>query len=187
MLLVGAAAGIVATVAVDTALDEHRAPAQRRGPQSELLRHGEIALHSVERSSGSLRLEPIGLTFPLLDLIGTHADVEPHGAFVRVRVRVRNVSGTFHDFAATDQRLQLRGGRQLAPSTETMTIARQPDVLSVPAHALVEFDLWFDVPAGAHLSGIVLTTSRDGSAAGPGTSDVSVRPVRFALPSPTRA
>lgn len=97
---------------------------------------------------GHIQFEVLAVTAPVRAIVGTHAEFEPRGEYVRVRLAVDNLDSTFHDVLSHGQRLLDRAGRTFEPSVDAMRIKRQPDDVNLGSGDRLEFDLWFDVPAG---------------------------------------
>ena len=145
------------------------------------LRPGEHPVPAAAVRTGHFQVKVLAVTWPIRSLVGTHQDVEPHGSFVRVRVRIKNTDSTYHDFAAARQLLVTTGGR-LRPRAETMTTARQPLFLSVGARDAAEFDLWFDAPEGSRPAAVGVAGDRDAGGALTGQANEPDEPVLVSLP-----
>lgn len=98
---------------------------------------------------GHIDFDVLAVQAPIRSIIGTHAEFEPHGQYVRVRVAVQNPDSTFHGLRTDAQALLDTAGQRVEPSIDAMRIKRQPDDIDLGAGNRLEFDLWFDLPDGA--------------------------------------
>jgi hypothetical protein len=84
-------------------------------------------------------------------LVGTHADFQPRGEFVRLRVAVQNDARTFLSLTLADMLLVTTDGTAHRPDLQAMVIKRQPETIDLGSQGRIEFDLWYDVPVGSTL------------------------------------
>lgn len=86
-----------------------------------------------------------GITY----MIGTHAEWDPKGQFVRVRVAIVNSDATFHTTRTTDYRLVDAAGAEYSTNVDGMRIKRQPGEAEIGAGDRLEVELWYDIPTAA--------------------------------------
>lgn len=117
----------------------------------ETLGPGEVVLPNAEHVAGHFAVQVLigrcGITF----LTGTHAEFEPKNPLCRIHERVQSRDASYHSFATSRQQLVLRDGTTVGPSLDAMRIKRQPDVVSVGGHDVVELDVYFEPPPGHEL------------------------------------
>jgi hypothetical protein len=120
----------------------------------ETLGPSEVALPATERVAGHfsvrLLLGRCGITF----LTGTHAEFEPKNPLCRVHERIESRDASYHSFSTLKQRLILRGGATVAPSIDAMNIKRQPDIVNVGGHDVIEMDVYFEPPPASVLEAL---------------------------------
>jgi hypothetical protein len=119
-------------------------------------RPDEKAMHLRPVSDGDTSFTLLGLTTGMPELVGSHADVRPRGRFTRVRLLVVNDGRTTALLDNTRQRLLSADGHSFPPDQNAMQVKRQPEHIDLGAAVRLEFDLWFDVPAGTKVSGFLL-------------------------------
>ncbi|WP_283133505.1 DUF4352 domain-containing protein [Rhizohabitans arisaemae] len=114
------------------------------------VRRDEVALRVAPVSDGDTAFTPIGLTTGLPSIVGSHADFDAQGSFVRLRLVVVNNGRTNTVLDPRRQLLLDSAGAEHRPDPQAMTIKRQPiEPFSLGASVRLEFDLWYDIPAGA--------------------------------------
>ncbi|MEO3784971.1 DUF4352 domain-containing protein [Actinocorallia sp. B10E7] len=124
------------------------------------VRDGERAVRAPAENSGELLFRVLGVTDGLARTTGSHAEVDArHGQYVRVRLLVENLGRTSSELDLGEQRLVTAGGGSFSPDGPTMTLKRQPLRPELGAGVRLEFDLWYDVPAGLRPGGMVLLGS----------------------------
>ncbi|MGF6880637.1 hypothetical protein ABIA39_000518 [Nocardia sp. GAS34] len=79
-------------------------------------------------------------------VIGTHAEWDPKGQFVRIRVAITNSDATYHTTRTSDYRLLDAAGAEYPTSVDAMRIKRQPDAVEIGAGDRLEVELWYDIP-----------------------------------------
>jgi hypothetical protein len=143
---------VVATASVVVALAGCSGASSHRSPASVIVREtlgpGEVMLPPAAHLSGHFSVQVLlgrcGITY----LTGTHAEFEPQDPLCRIHERVESRDASYHSFSTSRQRLVLRDGTAVAPSIDAMNIKRQPDVVSVGGHDIVELDVYFEPPPG---------------------------------------
>jgi hypothetical protein len=131
------------------------------------VRPDEVALRGEAVVEGSTSFSLIGLSTGMPTLIGSHAEFEAEGQFVRVRLVVVNVGRSSVLFDTKRQLLVLADGGTHAPHRSTMITKRQPDTFDLGAGVRVEFDLYYDVPVDVEpaalraFGGATLTDMKD--------------------------
>ncbi|WP_106399106.1 DUF4352 domain-containing protein [Actinocorallia populi] len=136
--------------------EEARGP-ERYRQEPRPVRDGERAVGSPARPSGELLFQVLGVTHGIARTTGSHAEVDARrGQYVRVRLLVENKGRTTAGLDLGEQRLETSGGRSFSPDGPTMTLKRQPLSPELGGGVRLEFDLWYDIPAGLRPSGMVL-------------------------------
>jgi Domain of unknown function (DUF4352) len=107
------------------------------------------ATRSRQVRDGNLLFEVLEVQAPIGSIIGTHAEFNPQGQYVRVRVAVTNNDSVFHELDTDMQRLVDGAGREYEPSVDAMRIKRQPERVDIGSRNRLELDVWFDIPRGA--------------------------------------
>lgn len=124
------------------------------------VRDGERAVRAPAENSGELLFRVLGVTDGLTRTTGSHAEVDARrGQYVRVRVLVENLGRTSTELDLAEQRLVTSDGGSFSPDGPTMTLKRQPLSPELGATVRLEFDLWYDIPAGLRPGGMVLLGS----------------------------
>ena len=121
------------------------------------VRPSETPLATATVVGDPFTVSVIGLRAHQRFLVGTHADIAPRGEFVRLRVAVQNDSRTFASATLADMRLVTVDGTAHRPDSQAMAIKRQPETIDLGSLNRVEFDLWYDIPAGSRLRLLRLT------------------------------
>jgi hypothetical protein len=120
----------------------------------ETLGPGDVVLANAEHVTGHFSVQLLvgrcGITF----LTGTHAEFEPKNPLCRIRERVQSRDASYHAFSTSRQRLVLHDGTTVAPSVDAMRIKRQPDVVNVGGHDVVELDVYFEPAPGQALQAL---------------------------------
>ena len=97
---------------------------------------------------GDTQFTLIGLS--ALDAIeGSHAEWQPKGRYVRIRLVVVNTGRSGAAFDTTRQQLLTEDGVAHDVDPQAMLIKRQPGQFDLGANVRVEFDLYYDVPRDA--------------------------------------
>ncbi len=112
------------------------------------VRPDERALRLRPVSDGDTQFTLLGLTTGMTDLVGSHADIKPHGRYTRIRVEMVNNGRTTAIIDLMRELLFTAGGRSQPPDKEAMVIKRQPLTFDLGAAMRIQLDLWYDVPAG---------------------------------------
>ncbi|MCP2338183.1 DUF4352 domain-containing protein [Actinomadura rupiterrae] len=123
---------------------------------AEKLREGERAEKGRTGRSSDMQFTVVAYTDGITSILGTHAEMDPHGRFARLRLLCVNTGRDIQVFDTWAQRLVLADGRQLGADVNGTMVKRQPERLSVGANMRAEFDLWFDVPKGAKIKSVRL-------------------------------
>ncbi|QIS02110.1 hypothetical protein F5X71_07065 [Nocardia brasiliensis] len=82
-------------------------------------------------------------------ILGTHAEWQPKGQFIRIRVAIVNNDNTFHTTRPADYHLEDTAAAAHPPSVDAMAIKRQSPELTLGAGNRLEMDLWYDIPPNA--------------------------------------
>lgn len=121
----------------------------------------------VTGKDGDTQFEIIGLTKDIRALVGSHAEMYPRGRFLRLRVVVTNTGRSSVLFDAKRQRLVLEDGSTHRLDGPATLVKRQPEQFDLGSGVRVEFDLYYDVAAGAEpkalraFGGPILTDLKD--------------------------
>ncbi|GAA3462144.1 DUF4352 domain-containing protein [Saccharothrix longispora] len=110
------------------------------------VRPDERALHVPTTSDGDTAFTLLGLTTGIDAIIGSHAEFEAKGRFVRVRMSVVNNGRSSVSFAARRHVLVDDRKGEHATDAQAMTIKRQPDVVDLGANVRLEYDVYYDLP-----------------------------------------
>ncbi len=111
-------------------------------------RPSETALAMRPTREGDTEFTLIGRT-ELGTILGSHAEFSPKGRYVRIRLVVVNVGRSGVDFDTARQQLITADGVAHDVDGQAMLIKRQPQKFDLGANVRVEFDLYYDLPAGA--------------------------------------
>jgi hypothetical protein len=113
------------------------------------VRPSETPLALPPATQGLTQFTLIGLTS--LDAIeGSHAEMNPKGRYVRIRLVVVNTDRSSVIIDTARQQLITADGVAHDPDTQAMLIRRQPDRFDLGSFDRLEFDLFYDVPRDAH-------------------------------------
>jgi hypothetical protein len=138
------------------------------------VRDGERAVRAPARNSGELLFQVLGVSDGMARTTGSHAEVDAvRGQYVRVRVLVENLGRTSSEVDLREQRLVTSGG-SFSPDGPTMTLKRQPLRPELGGGVRLEFDLWYDIPAGLRPSGMVLLGSTPYTTSPPPAAEISL-------------
>jgi hypothetical protein len=113
------------------------------------VRPDEKPLVPVPTHEGDTVFELIGLTTGMATVLGSHAELPAKGQFVRIRLVISNSGRNSVPFDANRQLLITTDGAEHAPDSQAMLIKRQPGRFDLGQTDRLEFDLYFDIPAGA--------------------------------------
>ena len=148
-LVVAALAGLVLTgcaAAPAPAAAPPATPTYQLPPRP--VRPSEKPLALAPQVQGDTQFTLIGLT--TLDAIeGSHAEWQPKGRYVRIRLVVVNTGRSGVAFDTTRQQLLTADGVAHDVDPQAMLIKRQPGQFDLGANVRVEFDLYYDVPRDA--------------------------------------
>jgi hypothetical protein len=117
------------------------------GPRQ--VRPGETALRLPAANNGDTVFTLIGLTTGIPTIVGSHAEWQAKGQYVRIRLVVTSTGRTSVLFDTRRQLLVDAKGTAVAPDDQAMLIKRQPDKFDLGANVRVEFDLYYDIPKDA--------------------------------------
>lgn len=115
----------------------------------EPVRTGERPLTGPGTVDGDTLFQPLGLTTGMASVIGSHADLPAKGEYVRLRVLLVNTGRNSAVLDPNKQLLVTGDGGTHAPDPQAMLIKRQPEKVDLGTGNRTEFDLFYDVPAGA--------------------------------------
>jgi len=106
---------------------------------------------------GRLTVKVVGLQAGYEQIVGTHAEWPSRvGQFVRVRLYVTNLDGTFHTFHTQVSPLVDADGGQTMPSRDATRIKRQNEDVTLGGENIGQFDIWYDVTKAAHPATLLL-------------------------------
>jgi hypothetical protein len=148
-------AGLLLAIVVCGGLITGCAPSQPAAPPTPTyplpprpVRHDEKPLAIPPGKEGNTEFTPIGLT-SLDEIVGSHAEWEPKGRFIRIRVVVVNTDRSSVSFDTSHQQLVTSDGVVHNADTQAMLIERQPAQFDLGSFVRIEFDLFYDVPVNA--------------------------------------
>lgn len=110
---------------------------------------------------GNLWLRPLSYACRLTAVFGTHAELQPHGAYCSVQTEIRNAGGEAHTFDARQQEIVLADGRRFTPDPSAMAVRRQALQVELGGHQRLWLELWFDLPTGAVAVAVALRGDGD--------------------------
>jgi hypothetical protein len=113
------------------------------------IRPDETALRLPTTSNGDTAFTLIGLTTGIPTIVGSHAERQAKGQYVRIRLVVTNTGRTSVLFDTRRELLVDDKGATAAPDDQAMLIKRQPDKFDLGANVRVEFDLYYDISKDA--------------------------------------
>ncbi|RKT56702.1 DUF4352 domain-containing protein [Saccharothrix australiensis] len=113
------------------------------------VRPDEKVLHLPTTTDGETAFTLLGLTTGLPSLVGSHAEFEAKGQFVRIRMSVVNTGRSSVSFDARKHLLLDDKRTEYRVDTQAMTIKRQPELLDLGANVRLEFDVYYDLPKDA--------------------------------------
>jgi hypothetical protein len=99
-------------------------------------------------TEGPTQFTLIGLT-SMDRIVGSHAEWEPKGRYIRVRLVAVNTDHSSVGFDTARQQLVTSDGVVHGVDPQAMLIERQPGQFDLGANVRIEFDLFFDVPRDA--------------------------------------
>ncbi|MBP2702262.1 DUF4352 domain-containing protein [Microbispora sp. RL4-1S] len=120
----------------------------------EAARADETVVTAEPVIDGQMRFRVLGYSHGMPSLFGSHAEWNAKGAYARVRVLIESTDRTSQKFDAKQQLLTASDGRTFSIDFQAQTIKRQPFELFVGSFVRMEFDLWYDVPKDAKITGI---------------------------------
>jgi len=110
---------------------------------------------------GHLLLTPLDFACGITAVAGTHSEGPPEGSFCRATLRVRNPDPEFHTYVADRQRLTGVAAPRDRPASFPMAVRRQQPAVEIGGHDLIEVEVWWDVPVGSRVTGLLLAGDRD--------------------------
>lgn len=112
-------------------------------------RPSETVTTPVPTTDGDTVFEIIALTTGMRTVLGSHAELPAKGQYVRLRVAVSNSGRNSVLLDTSRQLLRTADGATYPPDPQAMLVKRQPAKPEVGPGNRFEFDLYYDVPAGA--------------------------------------
>ena len=100
-------------------------------------------------TTGDITYQVLASRCGILAVQGDHADWLADGQYCRVRMRMSSADRYVHPFAAADQVVVTADGQRIAANLNAMQIQDQPTRTEARPLAVLEFDLWFDIPEDA--------------------------------------
>ncbi|MFI0445266.1 DUF4352 domain-containing protein [Actinomadura sp. 6N118] len=156
LIVVAAAFGIVLASSAGCSGDDEPPKASATYELSPRpVRPDEKALKLAPISDGDTLFTVIGLTV-MPEITGSHANVRAKGQFVRVRLVMVNNGRTTTLVDVNKQQLLSSDGAAHKPDYDAMIVKRQPFKFDLGAAMRVEFDLWYDIAAGAKATALRL-------------------------------
>jgi hypothetical protein len=111
--------------------------------------------------TGLISYRVLGWRCGMLAVQGDHADWLADGQYCRVRLRMTSADRYVHVFTAAPQTLILGDGTQHPVNLNAMQIQDQPTRTEARPGAVLDFDLWFDVPRDTTPVGVQLFGESD--------------------------
>ena len=106
---------------------------------------------------GRLTVRVLGVKGGYQQIVGTHAEwPSDNGQFVRVRLLVTNLEGTFHTFHTQVSPLVDASGEQAMPSRDATRIKRQNEDVTLGGENVAQFDIWYDLVPTAKPATVLL-------------------------------
>ena len=99
--------------------------------------------------TGGISYRVLGWRCGLYAVQGDHADWLADGQYCRVRLRMTSADRYVHVFEAAAQELVVGDGQRHPANLNAMQIQDQPTKTEARPGAVLEFDVWFDVPEEA--------------------------------------
>ncbi|MCS7478150.1 DUF4352 domain-containing protein [Umezawaea endophytica] len=146
------ATGLTAVVVLTacTANDPAPPPSPRTySPPPETARADETVLHLPAVTDGDTSFVALGLTSGMDMVIGSHAEWQAKGQYVRVRLLVTSNGRSTVLYDARRPVLIDSAGREHATDVQAMSIKRQPDKVELGFTVKLEHDVYFDIPDDA--------------------------------------
>jgi hypothetical protein len=112
------------------------------------VRPSETPLALPPQTQGDTQFTLIGLTW-LDAILGSHAEWQPKGRYLRIRLVVVNTGRSGAAFDTGRQQLVTADGVAHDVDPQAMLIKRQPGQFDLGANVRVEFDLYYDLPRDA--------------------------------------
>jgi hypothetical protein len=143
-LVVGSVVGLLVGCAPGRPPAPPPAPTYQLAPRPVRPSETPLAVGTVRR--GHTEFTPIGLS-SLQEVVGSHAEWEPKGQYIRVRLVVVNTDRSSVSFTPGHQQLITTDGAAHDVDSQAMLIERQPaEPFDLGAFVRIEFDLYYDVP-----------------------------------------
>ncbi|WP_433263326.1 hypothetical protein ACQPZF_31895 [Actinosynnema sp. CS-041913] len=136
-----------APAAVDPVVSAYPVPTVPVRPDERVLRVSTTA-------DGDTAFTLLGLTTGMRALIGSHAEFEAQGQFVRIRMSVINNGRSGVSFDARRHVLLDAQRVEYVVDSQAMTIKRQPEVIDLGANVRLEYDVYYDLPLTASPSAL---------------------------------
>jgi hypothetical protein len=116
---------------------------------AQTVRPDEKPLKIPTTADGDTAFTLVGLTTGMPTLIGSHAEFQAKGQFVRIRMSVINNGRSSVSFNARRHRLVDDHDTEYEVDTQAMTIKRQPETIDLGANVRLEYDVYYDLPKDA--------------------------------------
>lgn len=129
-------------------------------PSSDL-RTSELPGPVTAVETGAISYRVVGWRCGIQAVQGDHADWLADGQYCRVRVRMTSADRYVHVFEAAPQTLVTAGGARHRANLNAMQISDQPTRTEARPAAVLEFDLWFDIPPDAQPAAVMLFGESD--------------------------
>ena len=113
-------------------------------------------------TTGNITYRVLGWRCGILAVQGDHADWLADGQYCRVRLRMTSADRYVHIFSAERQRLVTADGERHPVNLNAMQIQDQPARTEARPIAVLEFDIWFDIPPDAEPAALELFGESDG-------------------------
>ena len=134
-------------------------------PASGMLRASEMPGPPTTVTTGGIRYRVLGWRCGILAVQGDHADWLADGQYCRVRLRMTSADRYVHPFTAAEQVMVTVDGQTHPVNLNAVQIADQPTSTEARPGAVLEFDIWFDVPPDARPAAVQLHGEDDAGGA----------------------
>ena len=113
------------------------------------LRPSELPGPATTVATGGISYRVLGWRCGIFAVQGDHADWLADGQYCRVRLRMTSADRYVHIFEAAPQSIVTADGAQVGANLNAMQIQDQPTRTEARPVAVLEFDVWFDIPREA--------------------------------------
>jgi hypothetical protein len=116
---------------------------------AETARPDETVLHLPTTVDGDTSFVPLGFSTGITMVIGSHAEWQAKGQYVRIRLLVTSTGRSTVLYDARRPVLIDAAGAEYPVDIQAMAIKRQPDKVDLGSAVKLEYDVYFDIPKDA--------------------------------------